>query len=153
MTILVLVLLAAVWAAVLLPPWLQERRSAHPASSVVDFRQSLQVLDRAGRPTPPGAPRRPAMRSGMSLVEARRRRRDVLTTLVAAAALTLAIALAFGGSVWMLHLAIDTALLGYVAMLMQVQQPARPAQANVRYLPARHTEDPRAEQLLLRRAR
>lgn len=148
---MVLLILAAVWAAVLLPPWLQTRRAAHPASSVVDFRQQLKVLDRAGQPLTPGAPRRPMMRTGMDIAEVRRRRRDVLTTLVAAAGLTMALALAFGGTVWLLQLSVDAALLGYVALLLQVQQPVRPVADNVRYLPTRQA--PPAEQLLLRRAR
>ena len=44
MTILVLFILAAVWAAVLLPPWLQNRSESRPADSITSFRRQLSVL-------------------------------------------------------------------------------------------------------------
>lgn len=58
--------------------------------------------------------------------ETMRRRRDVLMTLVAAAGITMMLGLLFGGSVWILHLLCDAAVLGYVALLLQLQQQARP---------------------------
>ena len=152
---MVLVVLAAIWAAVLVPPYLQRRRATHPSSSVLDFHQQLAVLQRTGRalhgadlhegyapraqmaptyePTfsyaPPGL--------GMNRRDVMRRRRDVVATLLGAAGLTFVLALVLGGSVWLLHLLVDAALLGYVALLMQLQQQRRmpAARDNVRYLP------------------
>ncbi len=147
---MVLLVLAAIWAAVLLPPYLEKRRAVHPSSSIVDFRHQLSVLQRTGDPYAP-VPVRPTPRRAMSRTDAQRRRRDVLATLTAAAALTLLIALFAGGAVWLLHLLIDAALLGYVALLMQVQQQRQYAnRANVRYLPE---QGPSAtQQALLRRS-
>lgn len=44
---IVLVLVAAAWAAVLLPPLLRGRSESRPASSVVDFRRQLSTLQRS----------------------------------------------------------------------------------------------------------
>lgn len=161
MTIVVLLVLAAIWAAVLLPPYLQKRRATHPSSSVVDFNHKLAVLQRTGRPLADSvvrtsvaagtyAPRPPAPR--MARNDVLRRRRDVFTTLSASAVLTFFLALLMGGNVWLLHLLVDAALLGYVALLMQIQQQRRPARtpANVRYLaPQRQSA---TQQALLRRS-
>ena len=46
MTHLVLVILAAIWAAVLLPPFLQSRSENRPADSISTFRNQLHVLER-----------------------------------------------------------------------------------------------------------
>lgn len=142
MTILVLVVLAAIWAGVLLPPYLQKRRATHPSSSVVDFHQQLAVLQRTGRAldgaelhdayADPLAAQPHAVQAAyanhgyapqrMNRSEVMRRRRDVFVTLVGAALLTFVLALALGGGVWLFHLLVDAALLGYVALLMQIQQ-------------------------------
>ena len=39
-------LLGVIWAAVLLPPWLQSRRDARPTASMVTFRRQLWSLAR-----------------------------------------------------------------------------------------------------------
>lgn len=44
---IVLVLVAAAWAAVLLPPLLRGRTDGRPSSSVVDFRRQLSTLQRS----------------------------------------------------------------------------------------------------------
>lgn len=137
---MVLVVLAAIWAGVLLPPYLQKRRATHPSSSVVDFHQQLAVLQRTGRAldgadlhdayADPRAAQPHAVQAAqygqaphrMGRNEVMRRRRDVFVTLVAAAVLTFVLALALGGSVWLFHLLVDAALLGYVALLLQIQQ-------------------------------
>ena len=153
---MVLVVLAAIWAGVLLPPYLQKRRATHPSSSVVDFHQQLAVLQRTGRAldgadlhdayADPRAAQPPAVQAAqygyapqrMGRNEVMRRRRDVFLTLVAAAVLTFVLALALGGSVWLFHLLVDAALLGYVAMLLQIQQQRQYAMhAGHRAQPAR----------------
>ncbi len=149
---MVLVVLAAIWAAVLLPPYLQKRRAFHPHASIGDFRNQLAVLQRTGDPYAPAPVRTPAGRS-MSRTDAQRRRRDILATLTAAAALTFVLALFAGGSVWLLHLTVDAALLGYVALLMQIQQQRQaPARGNVAYLAAERRPSATQQALLRRQA-
>lgn len=169
---MVLLALAAIWAAVLVPPYLQKRRATHPSSSVVDFHQQLAVLQRTGRaldgaPLQEGyAPRaqqtlpqmghasmgRPQMgRPSMSRSDVLRRRRDVVVTLAGAVTLTFLLALALGGNVWLMHLLADAAFLGYVALLLHIKETRRqPVQANVRYLQQRRPSP--TQQALLRRS-
>lgn len=149
---MVLVVLAAIWAAVLLPPYLQKRRAFHPHASIGDFRNQLAVLQRTGDPYAP-APLRTTAGRAMSRTDAQRRRRDVLATLTAAAGLTFLLALVAGGSVWLLHLTVDAALLGYVALLMQIQQQRQaPARGNVAYLAADRRPSATQQALLRRQA-
>lgn len=151
---MVLIILAAAWAAVLLPPRLQSRRLTRPSASVVDFRQQLAVLQRAGDPFAAGpSGRRPLPRpNGMTRLEATRRRRDVFLTLLAASALTLLLALVAGGAVWLLHLTVDALLLGFTALLMERQQRRLEAQAKVRRLPTERRRPAAAQPALLRHA-
>lgn len=173
---LVLAILAAIWAAVLLPPYLQNRRDTRPGDSIATFRSQLSVLERTtpggrsgslarldvGRYEPPRyvppagrrAPRRPSpSHAAMRRSEARRRRRDVFLTLLGAVGVTFVLALAMGGSVWMLHFAIDAVFLAYVGLLVAIQQQSIDREAKVRYIdldaPRRTAPEP---QLLLRRS-
>ena len=58
----------------------------------------------------------------MCRAEGRRRRRDVFVTLLGAVGVTFLLAVALGGSIWMLHLVVDVAFVAYVAMLVSLQQ-------------------------------
>jgi hypothetical protein len=162
-TLLVLFILAVIWAAVLLPPWLQSRSENRPADSITSFRNQLSVLERRAAIVGPhrgahGA--RPAARpvarsAGMTNVarqnaalrrsDVRRRRREVFFTLAGAAAVTMILALWLGGVVWALHLGVDALLGGYVLLLVQAQQREAERHQKVRYLaerrrPARQPE-------------
>src|SRR5687768_7285160 len=116
-TVLVLVILALIWAAVLVPPYLQNRRETRPGDSIATFRTQLLVLERTtpgGRSgslahldvgrydapgyVPPAARRRPANPShaAMRRADARRRRRDVFLTLLGAVGVTLVLAIGLG---------------------------------------------------------
>ncbi len=169
MTIMVLLALAAIWAAVLVPPYLQKRRATHPSSSVVDFNQQLAVLQRTGRALdgaplqegyaprahqalPHAATHAPIGRSCLTRTDVLRRRRDVVVTLASAVALTFLLAVALGGNVWLLHLLADAAFLGYVALLLHIKESRRlPVQgANVRYL--QQSRPSSTQQALLRRS-
>lgn len=170
---LVLVILALIWAAVLVPPYLQNRRETRPGDSIATFRSQLSVLERttpgarsgslarldvgrydAPRYVPPAARRRGAAtpsQAALRRAEARRRRRDVFLTLLGAVGVTFLLAVALGGSVWMLHLAVDAAFVGYVLLLVSLQQQSVQAEEKVRYLrPA--PQRPAEPQLLLRRS-
>jgi hypothetical protein len=45
--VVVFLLLGVIWAAVLVPPWLQSRREARPIASIMSFRSQLWSLQRA----------------------------------------------------------------------------------------------------------
>lgn len=175
---LVLVILAAIWAAVLVPPYLQNRRETRPGDSIANFRSQLSVLERTtpGRSSnlsrldvgryevpryAPAATRRPTggyampSASAMRRAEARRRRRDVFLTLLGAVAVTFLLALAMGGAVWMVHLAVDAVFGAYVFMLISIQQQQADRANKVRYLEPPQARVQRAHQepqLLMRRS-
>jgi hypothetical protein len=143
-TIVVLIILAVMWAAVLLPPWLRNRSEQRPADSIVSFRRQLSVLERAKpgmtHPTPSysggaTAPSAALMARRLSRAEARRRRRDVLVTLLGAAGLTLVLGVFLGPAVLLLHVLIDILLAGYVALLVRAQRLAAEREMKVRFLP------------------
>lgn len=145
----VLILLAVVWAVVLVPPFLRSRGEARPGSSVSSFRQGLDVL---GRSAPPAvsmgasfAPVRPALGAGSPRGRAavRKRRRDVMFTMAGAAGFTLLLALAFGGVFVLAHLAVDAALAGYLYLLVQLRKLASERTQKVRYLPPPTASQPR----------
>jgi membrane protein implicated in regulation of membrane protease activity len=157
---LVLFILAVIWAAVLLPPYLQNRSESRPADSISSFQRQLSVLERRAVVVNPSLQRSgssgrsfsaqfpPSVRFSRS--EAKKRRRDVLFTLAGAAGLTFLMALMLGGPVWGLQLVCDVLLAGYVVLLIQVQQRAVERDVKVRYLPSRSV---RAEPaFLLRRS-
>jgi len=162
--VLVLLILAAIWAAVLVPPYLQNRRETRPGDSIASFRSQLSVLERTtpgarasnlahldvGRVAPPrrSAPSAAAMRRA----EVRRRRRDVFLTLLGAVGVTFVLALALGGWVWALHLGVDLLFGAYVLMLINLQQRSMEREHKVRYLQPTHTIARPEDQILLRRS-
>jgi hypothetical protein len=166
-TVLVLVILGLIWGFVLIPPYLQGRRESRPGDSIASFRQQLSVLERTtpgarssnlarldvgrydiprydprsnvaqlARPARP-APRRSAP-SAVRRAELRRRRRDVFLTLLGAVGVTFLLAVALGGSVWMLHLLVDVAFVAYVAMLVSIQQQSVEKEQKVRRIAPQH---------------
>jgi hypothetical protein len=66
---------------------------------------------------------------------ARKRRREVLYTLVAASGLSFLMAIGLGGPVLALHLLIDVALVAYVAMLIRLQKAKAEREIKVAFLP------------------
>lgn len=144
---MVLFILAVIWAAVLLPPYLQNRSESRPADSISSFQRQLSVLERRAVMVNPSLQRQQPMSRSyapqllpaarLSRSEAKRRRRDVLFTLAGAASVTFVMALMLGGPVWGLHLLCDLMLGAYVVLLAQSQQRAVERDAKVRYLPDR----------------
>jgi len=159
-TLLVLVILAVIWAAVLLPPYLQNRSESRPADSISTFRNQLSVLERRATMSVPGHPgvvsrptARPVQldRARMARAEAKRRRRDILVTLLAAAGLTLVLGLVLP-QVLLLHVVIDLLLGAYVALLVRQRRLVEERSVKVRYLAnARPARAPQP-QLALRRS-
>lgn len=156
---LVLFILAVIWAAVLLPPYLQNRSESRPADSISSFQRQLSVLEKRAVVVNPSLQRTGVSRSlqydvvpsvRLSRNEAKKRRRDVLFTLAGACGVTFVMALTMGGPVWGLHLLSDVLLAGYVVLLIQLQQRALERDSKVRYLPSHSV---RAEPaMLLRRS-
>jgi hypothetical protein len=153
----VLILLAIVWAIVLVPPLVRNRADLRPGSSVSSFRQDLAVI---GRTTPTSAfrpsslpaigPGAPSARSAAPLAgtpsgraAARKRRRDVLFALGGVVGFTFLLALAFGGPLLLLHLLADGALAGYLYLLVQMRKMAEEQAVKVRYLAAPPQSQPR----------
>jgi hypothetical protein len=171
-TAVVLLILAVIWAAVLVPPWLQTRRETRPGDSIASFRNQLTVLERATpgyrpadatvthlprRPAAAGTTARLAGRPALDLPmprrsEVKRRRRDVFLTLLGAVGLTFVLALVLGGPVWGLHLLVDLAFAGYVGMLVKVQQHSTERDQKLRYLPQAPASRRPEPALLLRRS-
>jgi nitrate reductase NapE component len=173
-TVLVLVILALIWAAVLVPPYLQNRRETRPGDSIASFRNQLNVLER----TTPGSSRSNLSRldvgrydapsynarsnvaqlagrssapspAALRRAEARRRRRDVFVFLLGAVGVTFILAVAMGGPVWMLHLAVDVVFVAYVGLLVSMQAQTSEREVKVRYMP--QTTRRAEPQLALRR--
>jgi hypothetical protein len=172
LTIVVLLFLAVIWAAVLVPPLVRARAEGRPADSIGNFRRQLHVLQRTapGYVSPahslgllPGAPRAlppyavaPTRRAlPMSAEGARRartlkRRRDVLYGLLAAMGGSLVLGMLPSLRVlWGLHLVLDALFVGYVALLMRIRNEAAERDMKLRFIP---TAGRMPEPALLRRS-
>lgn len=166
MTLLVLFILAVIWLAVLLPPWLQNRGATRSADSITTFRNQLSVLERRAGSVAPhrvaaqspnvttmypyGASIRPGVGPAsrrasfgpppavrMTAADARRRRRDVFNTLAGAALLTFVLAVFMGGPVWILQGIVVLLFATYALLMSRVQHNADDRATKVRYLPGR----------------
>ena len=138
---LVLIILAAVWAAVLLPPFLRNRRDGRPDNSVVSFRAQLSTLERAtpGTSLRPGGSIAPTR---MTRSDVKRRRLEVLLVLAGATAVTLVLALALKGVFLLTFVATAGALGAYVFALRQIHVRAIERDTKVRVLVPRTTATP-----------
>lgn len=154
---MILVVLALIWAAVLVPPMLRGRVDARPDASVNHFRRHLHVLQRTGptavraantlripsfaAPTPAPAPSYRVARTYSPEAARRartlRRRRDVLFTLLAAMGATLVLGfLPSLRMLWALHVVLDLLFGAYVAMLIRARGLAAERAMKLRFLPA-----------------
>lgn len=167
---MVLLILAVIWAAVLIPPALRARAAGRPSDSITAFHHQLNVLRRAG----PRGSRNPAWvppagagslpRRHVSLVDpvtqpaipmtlaatrvvaarrsARRRRRDVLLALLVAAGTTLVLGVVPAlRMLWLVHVAADLLLIAYVGLLIRQRNLATEREMKVRLLPAARRGD------------
>lgn len=141
MAILVILVLVVLWAAVLLPPILRSRNESGMPGGIGDFVGKLRsglghghasdgnlpalqpIMGPIGGPAPaaqhaPVGPVRPSTPGQMSPTQ--KRRRDILIGLTAAAGVTFLLALVGGSPMfWVLHLAADGLLGGYIYLLLQ----------------------------------
>jgi hypothetical protein len=163
-TLLVLFILAVIWLAVLLPPWLQNRTATKPVDSITTFRHQLSVLERRAGSVAPHrvAARSPnvttmypygaSLRAGvgpaarpqpfvpapvvrMTREDARRRRREVFNTLGGASVLSILLATFIGGPVWGLAAVVLSLFAAYGMLMSRVQRNADDRATKVRYLP------------------
>ena len=160
---MVLIVLAAVWAAFLLPPILRARSEHRPSGSITDFRRQLHVLARsapAGNVAPqaiPGrvVPIRPhvvaAPSAPLRLGRSRstvKRRRDIFVGLLVAMAGSLVLGtLPPLRILWTIHVLLDVLFVAYVGALVYLRNLAAEREMKVRFLPTAAPEPA----LLLRR--
>ena len=137
MTLLFLVLLALVWAAVLLMPVMRSRSEAS-GDSISDFNYRLDVLGRTNGNIAPGAHGN-APQFASSAAQRRRTSLLVLTSAVCATGL-LALA-AQSTAAWALNLLADAALVGFLALWAWVRSLQAEQTNKVREIPARRQPD------------
>jgi hypothetical protein len=167
LTLVVLLVLAALWAVVLLPPLLRSR-GTRSADSIGEFNYKLGVLSRtngsamAPRPaariprparpvyaTPPAAPR---VRRQVAAVtnhapepasqRAAKRRGDVLRVLVTATALTMALAYFTGSpALWGVQVLADVALVAFLGLWAYARSAQQERAQTVRLFPQRPTPE------------
>ena len=169
---MVLLILAIVWAAVLVPPWLRNRADARPADSITAFRHRLRVLERTGPPgsTPPvgfastfRSPAAPVTAMGYrprpvaspyagfsARARTQRRRRDIFVGMLAAMGTSLLLGFIPALRIlWVVHLLVDALFVAYVGLLVHMRNQAAEKEMKVRFLPGRQAEP---APLLLRRS-
>lgn len=139
----VMVVLALIWAAVLIPP-IVRTRAERRAEFIDSFRQQMGALD-SGKAAARVAPRAAASRAGESRpkrrVSPQQRRRDILGGLLGAMIGSLVLgAIPSLRLVWVLHLFLLNLFIGYCSLLahqrrhvraaLMAREAARPAPAN-----------------------
>ena len=155
---MVLLILAALWAALLVPPYLRNRAENRPADSIGDFRHQLRVLQRTGPSSvapanrlwgpspavPPYAPYAAGLRPGFRPISAaamrrratQRRRRDIFLSLLALTSLSGVCGFVPGlSAVWYLTGVMAVALVAYVLLLVRMRNLAAEREMKLRFLP------------------
>lgn len=152
MNLVVILILAAVWAVFLIPQIVRARAERGSGDSIGAFQKQLSVLQRTtpaasgmaspfrgASPGPTVRPVRPGTLAGTRPTvpaEARRRRKLVLVSLLAAAGTTLVLGLLPPlRPLLFVHLLVDVLLVGYVALLVHLRSAAWDRANKVAYLP------------------
>ena len=157
---MVLLILAVIWAAVLIPPFLRARAEGRPADSIGDFRRRLVVLERSGpslmapanrlrsnggsypvaqqvfTPQYTGMAQAPRGNADYRRARTLRRRRDVLMGMLVSMGGTLLLGVLPPLRIlWMAHVALDVLFIGYCAMLIRARNIAAEKAMKLRVLP------------------
>ena len=139
---MVLVVLAIVWAAVLIPPWLRNRAEGRPGDSIGAFHRQLTTLERTGPPESKAGPVAGVVGGAVRVrprSRVQKRRRDVMLVLVGAMVGTLALSLVPGlGLLLFVHLLVDVLFVAYVAVLIRLRSAAVEREMKLRFLPGAH---------------
>ena len=139
---MVLLVLALVWAVVLVSQHVRNRAEARPGDSVGAFQRQLSILEQT---SPAQVEARAALQSARlahpsarrKVAAARKRRKDVLRWLLAGMAASLALGFVPGFAVLHgIHLVLDVLFGAYVGLLVRHRQLEEERRAKVRYLPA-----------------
>jgi len=160
LTTVVLLVLAAIWAAVIVVPLVRARTEGTLGDSIGSFRRHLSVLERAAprrvapanrlrmnnmatgippyRPTATGNSRMaPARQSAGQRRQAQKRRRDVFMALVVGIAFSAILAMIPGLSImWTVNIVVDLCFAAYVALLVRMRNLAAEREMKVSFLPA-----------------
>ena len=162
---MVLLVLALIWAVVLVPQHLRHRAETRPGDSVGAFQRQLSVLAQTGRHPvqvvadggQDGATiqgRREVIRDRRAAV--RRRRRSIVLGLLAASAGSLVVGFLPGfGALHVAHLVLDVLFGAYLALLVRSRRISDERKAKVRHLPSSSqpsgTPPPHQPAMILRR--
>jgi hypothetical protein len=161
LTLVVLLVLAALWAVVLLPPLLRSRTTnTRSVDSIGEFNYKLGVLGRTGHAAPAPKFERPALRTTplpapasprparygyatrRAPYDAAKRRADVLRVLVVAVALTMALAYFTGAPLlWGVQIVADVCLLAFLGLSAWARSLQADRAEKVRFLPQRRTPE------------
>jgi hypothetical protein len=161
-----ILILAVLWAAFFLWPFMQRRLSGRNRDSIGDFSKRVSKLGHVGlparrRPLPAIAPprpvafkaagtRRPATTGLPMSPVAQKRRRDALAGFAVLALVTLVLALVVGGTLfWAVQLVADVMLVAFVVTLVLLARRAHERKAPVHFLPT--TAPVQSSALVLRR--
>lgn len=153
MSLVVLLILAVVWAVFLVPQLLRARAERTPADSIGAFRSQLSVLERTA-PGPQSAPSRastqpvlgggtylavPAYRPAGALPtrsQVRKRRKDILLALLASTGGSFVLgALPILRPMWLVTGLLVAVTAAYVVLLVRARNLAAEREMKVRYLP------------------
>ena len=150
---MVLLVLAVIWAAVLVPPMWRSRTDGRPADSIKQFHRHLRVLNGTephgysrtltANPgsvvvTAPMSYRRQASIRPSADLRRRRtieRRRNVLFTLVGVAVGTLLLGVVGVKMMLLFHVATDVLIAAYIALLVRLRSMNAERDMKLHYLP------------------
>jgi hypothetical protein len=156
-SIVVLLILAVVWAVFLIPQAVRFRTEQRPGDSIGAFHRQLSVLGRTTpsatahpiRPVYAPAVARPVRRPTARHSAIRRRRRQILQGMLVAMGGTLLLGLTpWFRSLLAVHVLVDLLFVAYLVLLVRARNVAEERRVKVRFLPA----GPPEPALLLRRS-
>lgn len=150
MSVVWIIVLVVLWAWVLLPGAVRDWSDTSPVSSVERFERCMGMLARS-RPSRAGRhvlvlDRPSAVTAGDAIARAARRRKLIVTRLVATVVSTGAVGMLFGGWFWAPFAVSVAALAGYLGLLLHVRSRAAQRRRTVRSLEEeRHLRRPDPE--------
>jgi hypothetical protein len=140
LTLVVLVILAALWAVVLLPPLLRSR-SVRSNDSIGDFNYRLDVLGRTNGALHPRGTTRTGVGRASAPSHAAKRRRDVVTGLLVAVGVSGLLAIATNAAIaWFAFVVATLAFAAFCALWAWARSMQADRALKVRPMPQRAPE-------------